>query len=72
MQVYIGIDWSENKHDVALVNDAGAMLAQFTIPHAPDGFAKFDATRRDMGFGVDECLVVCQASFSLCHELGYP
>jgi len=65
MQVYIGIDWSENKHDVALVNNAGAILAQFTIPHAPDGFAKFDATRRDMGFAIGECLVGLETAHSL-------
>ena len=35
MQVYIGIDWSEQKHDVVFMNKAGATLAQFEIPHIP-------------------------------------
>ncbi len=27
MQVYIGIDWSEEKHDIDFMNEAGADLA---------------------------------------------
>jgi len=41
MQVYIGIDWSESKHDVVAMNAAGAVLAQLTIPHSIEGFLIF-------------------------------
>ena len=32
MRVYTGIDWRENKHDVVVMNQAGAEIAQLTIP----------------------------------------
>ena len=28
MKVYIGIDWSQNKHDLCVLNQAGAYLAE--------------------------------------------
>lgn len=65
MQVYIGIDWSENKHDVLFMNDAAATLVELTIPHTVEGFAKFDATRRRSGFAVDECLVALETAHNL-------
>ena len=37
MQVYTGIDWSENKHDVLFTNEAGAVVTYLVIPHSPDG-----------------------------------
>lgn len=30
MQVYIGIDWAQNKHDLCYLNQAGARLTQMT------------------------------------------
>ncbi|WP_405476489.1 IS110 family transposase [Paenarthrobacter ilicis] len=31
MNVYCGLDWAENHHDIALVNDAGELLAKLRI-----------------------------------------
>ncbi len=42
MQVYIGIDWSEKKHDVVLMNDQGAVITQLVMEHTRDGFSKLD------------------------------
>ncbi len=49
MQVYIGIDWSEEKHDVIFMNEAGADLASMCMPHSLEGFAQFDAARQKLG-----------------------
>ena len=38
MQVYIGIDWSEDKHDVVFMNQAGIDVVRMTIPHSLDGY----------------------------------
>jgi transposase len=65
MQVYIGIDWSENKHDVLFMNDAAAILVTLAFPHTAEGFAKFDTARRDLGFTVDECLVALETAHNL-------
>ena len=31
--VYIGIDWSEQKHDIAIMNEKGGVIDQLTIAH---------------------------------------
>lgn len=38
MNVYCGLDWAENHHDVALVNDAGELLAKQRITDDADGY----------------------------------
>jgi len=65
MEVYTGIDWSESKHAVAFMNEAGAILAQITIPHTPDGFQRLDATRQKLDVAADECLVGLETSHNL-------
>ncbi|MBA2640767.1 MAG: transposase [Nocardioidaceae bacterium] len=39
MDVFCGIDWSEDHHDVALVDADGVVLAQQRISHDTAGFA---------------------------------
>lgn len=38
MNVYCGLDWAENHHDVALVNDTGALLAKQRISDDVAGY----------------------------------
>ncbi len=70
MQVYMGIDWSEQKHDVVFVNEAGAMLASFVIPHSPEGFAQLDAERRKLTLAAGECQVGLETAHNLL--IDYP
>ncbi len=65
MQVYIGIDWSEEKHDIVFMNQAGADLASLCISHKLEGFAQFDATRRKLGLATQDCLVGVETAHSL-------
>ncbi len=65
MQVYIGIDWSEEKHAVVFMNEAGADLAGLTIPHSLDGFVQFDGVRRKMGLAPADCLVGLETAHNL-------
>ena len=65
MEVYIGIDWSENKHDIFFMNQAGAGIVQYTIPHKTEGFVRMDATRRDLGLATDECLIGLETAHNL-------
>jgi hypothetical protein len=39
MAVFCGIDWSDDHHDVALVDHEGKTLAQLRIGHDVAGFA---------------------------------
>jgi transposase len=65
MQVYIGIDWSEEKHDIVFMNEAGADLAYLRIPHKLEGFVQFDATRRKLGVAANDCLVGLETAHNL-------
>jgi len=65
MQVYIGIDWSEAKHDVIFMNAAGAALAQFEIPHSPEGFLRLDETRWRMKLAPEDCVVGLETAHNL-------
>lgn len=65
MQVYIGIDWSENKHDIVMMNEVGATIVRRTISHTPEGFLKLEATRQDLGVAPDECLVGLETAHNL-------
>jgi transposase len=65
MTVSLGIDWSQEKHDAVFLNQAGALLAQLTLPHSPDGFLRLDATRQQLGVGPLECLVGLETAHNL-------
>jgi len=65
MQVYIGIDWSQSKHDITFLSERGAVMATLVIPHSQDGFAKLDATCRRLGVGPGECVVGLETAHNL-------
>jgi hypothetical protein len=43
MELLIGIDWSQDHHDIRVLNPAGPSLVRFRIAHSPEGFAQFHA-----------------------------
>ena len=57
MTVYIGIDWSEKKHDLCFLNEVGEVLQTLKIDQTPIGFLGFDKARERLGVKVDECVV---------------
>jgi transposase len=65
MSVYIGIDWSEKKHDVAFLNETGAIIVQLTIPHTAEGLLQLDETRQRIGLSCDDCLVGLETAHNL-------
>jgi transposase len=65
MSIYIGIDWSQDKHDVAFMNAAGAIIARLTIPHQPAGFRELETTRQQLGVAAAECLVGLETAHNL-------
>ncbi len=65
MQVYIGIDWSECKHDVVAMNAAGAVLAQLTIPHSIEGFLQLTDLQEKLGLHSEDCLVGLETAHNL-------
>jgi hypothetical protein len=65
MPVYIGIDWSQTKHDICILNEAGAPLARLVVAHSPAGFQKLDAQRQPLGLAASECLVGIETAHNL-------
>lgn len=65
MSIYIGIDWSEQKHDVVFLNEVGSIIAQLTIPHRPEGLVKLEETRHQLGMSRDECLVALETAHTM-------
>src|SRR5712691_736967 len=65
MPVYIGIDWSQTKHDVCILNEAGAPLARVVVAHSPQGFQKLEAQRQPLGLAASEFLVGIETAHNL-------
>ena len=57
MNVYLGIDWSQMKHDLCWMNEAGAVVAQQTILHSVEGFAKLGEARQRLGIAPETYLI---------------
>lgn len=65
MKVYIGIDWSSQKHDIVYMNEEGGIIAYQTIPHTPLGFEAFDDQRMKLGVDIEDCLVGIETEHNL-------
>ena len=65
MKVYIGIDWSKDKHDVVFMNSAGSSIAYQTIAANPFGYAAMDERRQQLGASVEECWVGIETMHNL-------
>ncbi len=63
--MYLGIDWSQTKHDACFLTDTGSIVARLTFAHHPDGFAKLDALRGQLGIPLDACCVGLETAHSL-------
>ena len=65
MRVYLGIDWSQAKHDACFLNETGGLVTRLTLPHTPTGFAHLDETRQKIGVTADECWVGVETAHNL-------
>jgi transposase len=58
MAVFCGIDWAEGHHDVALIDDSGALVAKRRIDESVEGVAEFTAMLAAAGDSVQEPIPV--------------
>ncbi len=65
MKVYIGIDWSEQKHDVVLMNEAGQTVLSLKISHKQEGFLQLEEARQDLDLSLEDCIVGLETSHNL-------
>jgi transposase len=63
--LYIGIDWSEEKHDVCILNHKGAILKEFTIPQTPKGHTTLEREIASFGVDAEHCLVGLETAHNL-------
>ena len=60
MKSYIGIDWSEKHHNVCILNEAGACLNRFQVPHTQTGFLRLEHQLARVNEVAAECLVAIE------------
>jgi transposase len=65
MTVYIGIDWSENKHDICFMNSAGEVLITLKVKHDVEGFVAFNKARLDLGVKAEMCIIGLETAHNL-------
>jgi len=68
MQVYIGIDWSEKKHDVVFMNAVGGVITRLTIEHSLEGFGRIEQVRQQLDVAAGECLVGMETAHNILIE----
>lgn len=68
MKVYIGIDWSKDKHDLAFMNAAGRVVQRKVIQHSEDGFWELEHMRRKLGVEAAKCEVGIETADNLLVE----
>ena len=61
----VGIDQSQKKHDVCLMNELGRQLARFEIPHDVQGFQRLHEERQRIQVSPRDCLVALESAHSL-------
>ena len=65
MILLIGIDWSQDHHDVCIMNEAGAVIIRFEISHSPEGFAKLEKNINKLDVPPANCLVALETANNL-------
>lgn len=65
MQVYIGIDWSESKHDVLVTDETGHEINYMIIDHSVDGFKAVEKWRAKMGIAHEQCRIGLETAHNL-------
>jgi transposase len=74
--LYFGIDWSQEHHNLCILNEAGARLSALKFEHSPTGFAQIETERRKCDVPASECPVGIETSYNLVVDYlldyGYP
>jgi transposase len=68
--IYVGIDWADDHHDVAITDDSAQTLSTFQISHDSSGFALLQAKLESFHQPPDQILVALETNRGLLvHEL---
>jgi transposase len=76
MKLYIGIDWSEQKHDICFLNEKGATIKNWSIQQTKDGYTEIVTAIQELGVEREECYIGIETAYNLIVDalpgLGYP
>jgi transposase len=64
-RIYIGIDWSQEKHDVSFLNEQGASVLEFVIKQEVAGYKQLDEKRQQFGVAASACVVGIESAHTL-------
>jgi transposase len=62
---YFGIDWSQDHHNLCILNEAGARVSQLQFEHSLAGFAQVEVERRKLEVPASECPVGIETTYNL-------
>ncbi len=62
---YFGIDWSQDHHDLCILNRSGARVSQVRFENSFKGFERIEAERRLLDVPAVECPVAIETSYHL-------
>lgn len=65
MTMYVGIDWSREKHDVTVVNEQGGLVLTGEITHNVQGFQELDKLCGRLGVAQKECVIGIESVHTL-------
>ena len=65
MNILIGVDWSQDHHNVRIHNEAGALVVRFQMAHSPDGLAKLEGEIAKLGVPPANCLIALETAHNL-------
>ena len=65
MRLLIGVDWSQEHHNVRIQNEAGALVVCFQMGHSPDGLAKLEGEIAKLGVPPANCLIALETAHNL-------
>jgi len=60
-QVYVGIDWADDHHNVYVTNDTATALDSFSIPHSYEGMEKLMKRLNKCSSSREEILVAIES-----------
>ncbi len=70
--LYIGLDWSEAKHDVCMMNETGATVKEFSIPQTAQGHQRLEQEIKGFNVAAEHCLVGLETSSNLVMDFLEP
>jgi hypothetical protein len=69
MTVYLGIDWSEQKHQLCFMNEAGAVIQQMSVDHSVEGFLKLETICQSLGASPKEVVIGLETAHNLLIDI---